>query len=204
MHFFLWLLFSCVSCFLHSTEEYQEPEEVATTEGLPSSLVNQSVCAITGEYTDSMLDVCIAGPEPLILSRTYASFAFDAWSYNHFEVFTLYEAYYKGVPSYLLALRRPSGARLGYVHEKQEHSKLKKLPFTLVPPVGLTNGGSILSGKTNVKNQKVHVDLDQKKAVARTGDGSHKFFKVGREIVRDGPFTSNCRRRRSMATAFAM
>lgn len=45
--FFILYLLSFFS--LYGLEEYTEPQEVATTEGLPSSLVNQAVCAISGE-----------------------------------------------------------------------------------------------------------------------------------------------------------
>jgi hypothetical protein len=78
--------------------EYQEPKEVATTEGLPSSLVNQSVCVISGEYTEAVQDIVLPGPEPLILQRFYGNQSRGnlgrAWSFNHGESLIVGDAIY--------------------------------------------------------------------------------------------------------------
>ncbi len=179
--FFFISFFSIFS--LYASQEYTEPREVATTEGLPSSLVNQSVCVISGEYIDSVLDAIIPGPEPLVVSRVYTSFSYaNPWSFNHYDNLILGNVLYEGIPSYLIAFRQPSGAQLDYVFEKKEgHQKLKKIPFKLVVPKGLTNGASVLSGKTNVKNQTLHFHPDEDLIVAQSGSGSRKIFKkIGR------------------------
>lgn len=183
MHQLLFFL-SFFSVFsLYASQEYTEPREVATTEGLPSSLVNQSVCVISGEYTDSVLDVMIPGPEPLMVSRIYTSFSSrKPWSFNHYDNLILGDVLYEGKPSYVIAFRQPSSAQLDYIFEKKEgFQKLKKIPFKLIIPKGLTNGASILSGKTNVKNQTLHFYPDEDLIIAQSGSGSRKTFKkIGR------------------------
>ena len=42
-----------------------EPKNVSTIEGLPSSIVNSSVCVISGEIHNSVQDAFVDGPEPL-------------------------------------------------------------------------------------------------------------------------------------------
>ena len=80
--FFLFAFLPLIGAIL----EYGEPQEVATTEGLPSSLVHQSVCAISGEYVDAIVDVIIPGPEPLVISRVYTSFCGEKpWNFNHYD-----------------------------------------------------------------------------------------------------------------------
>jgi hypothetical protein len=55
----LLLFLLCLSPFLifGSSFDLKETRDVATTEGLPSNLMNQSVCVISGAYTDSILDM---------------------------------------------------------------------------------------------------------------------------------------------------
>ena len=118
----LFLVILCLFSFfsLAATQEYVEPQDVATTEGLPSSLVNQSVCAITGEYTDSILDVTIPGPEPLVISRVYTSFSTNrGWFFNHYDKLILGNVNYEGAPAHIIVFRQPSGAQLDYISEKK-------------------------------------------------------------------------------------
>lgn len=175
--FFFLAFFSFFSLF--ASQEYTEPQEVATTEGLPSNLVNQSVCVISGEYTDSVVDVVIPGPEPLTVSRVYTSFSSrKPWSFNHCDNLILGNVSYQGVPSFLIAFRQPSSAQLDYIFEKREgYQKLKKFAFKLVVPKGMANGASILSGKTNLRNQTLHFYPDKELIVAQSGSGSRKMFK---------------------------
>ena len=89
-----------------ASSEYTEPQDVATTEGLPSSLVNESVCVITGEYTDSILDLVIPGPEPLTLNRVYTSFSGKSpWSFNNCDRLILENVFYNHSPSHLISFR---------------------------------------------------------------------------------------------------
>jgi hypothetical protein len=109
---FLFLCFFPLLALHGEVQDYFEPQQVATTEGLPSSLVNQSVCAISGEYTDSVVDLVIPGPEPLVISRVYTSATIEPWSFNHTEHFLLKEVRHGGESKHLITFRQPSGALL--------------------------------------------------------------------------------------------
>ena len=179
---FFFLLYVLSFFSLYGLEEYTEPQEVAATEGLPSSLINQAVCAISGEYTDSIVDLVLPGPEPLTISRVYTSFRIQKpWSFNHCDKLILGDVLYDHEPSYIVAFRQPSNAQLDYIFQKTDnYKKLKKIPFKLVVPKGLTNGASALSGKTNIKNQTLHFYPDDYIIIAQSGAGNRKTFeKVG-------------------------
>ena len=159
--------------------ENLEPQEVATTEGLPSSLVNQTVCVISGEYTDHVVDVILPGPEPLVISRTYNSFsAAKPWKFNHYEKLIVERGRYEDKPVDHVRLRQPTGAQLDYIFEKKSnYSKLKKLDFKLITPKGLTNGAVMLSGRTNIKNQALRYYPEEETIETISGAGSRKVFK---------------------------
>ena len=163
-----------------------EPQEVATTEGLPSSLVNQTVCAISGEYTDHVVDVILPGPEPLVISRVYNSFsAGKPWTFNHYEKLIVDYGRYEDKPVDHVRLRQPTGAQLDYIFEKKSnYKKLKKLDFKLITPKGLTNGAVMLSGRTNIKNQALRYYPEEETIETISGAGSRKVFKE--IVVEDG------------------
>lgn len=171
-------LFCYLAFNLHAIEDYVEPKEVATLEGLPSSLVDQSVCAISGEYTDTLVDLIIPGPEPLVFGRVYTSFSNEkSWWFNHCDRLIVDKVHYEGIPSYLIAFRRSSGAQIDYIYQIKEEPHQKKVPFTLVVPKGLTNGATILSGRTHIKNQSLHFYPEEEIIVSKCGAGNRKTFK---------------------------
>ncbi len=180
MHSFrlFFFLFSFFLLNLYALEEYFEPKEVATTEGLPSSIVNGCVCAITGEYIDSMVDLVLPGPQPLIISRVYNSFTEGLpWLFNSQDQVIMRDVYYKGKPSYVFSLQEASGAQLDYSADKNDTRK--RLPLDLIVPKGLTN--SNLSGKTNLKNQTIHYVRDEDLVIVKSGAGNRKYYKRNKE-----------------------
>jgi len=162
--------------------QYQEPKGVATTEGLPSNFVNQSVCVISGEYTDVVQDIVLAGPEPLVIQRTYSSQGRGGlgrgWSFNHHEKLIVGHAVYdKKEPILIMALRQPSGAQLDYIYPRSKEAlKKKDLQFRLLIPKGLTNGATTLSGRTNLRNQEVHFYPESETIVSISGAGNRRTF----------------------------
>ena len=72
---FLLTCFWTFCLFAADYNRFQEAPEVASTEGLPSSIVNGSVCIISGEYVDLAVDFVIPGPEPLVIARHYGSYS---------------------------------------------------------------------------------------------------------------------------------
>jgi hypothetical protein len=170
------LLFYLLTIFSNAiSEEYTQPHDVATTEGLPSSLVNRSVCAITGEYIDSVIDLVIPGPEPLTIHRMYASHSEQPWFFSHQQNVNAKTMLYEGKESSIFFLNQPSGSCLHYfVEANKKAHRIMDLDF--IKPKGLTNGSSILSGKTNLKNQKVRWQTKDQIIEVTTGSGSRKSF----------------------------
>jgi hypothetical protein len=141
------VLFLFIDLFLEGStplSDYEGAPEVATTEGLPSSLVNQSVCVISGQYIDSVIDLVIPGPEPLVMQRHYGNQADGNiggfWSFNHFARMAAGKALYqKEQPIWVLALREPSGSQFDYIYpQSREATKKKHLQFQLIVPSALS------------------------------------------------------------------
>ncbi len=163
---------------LFAVVEFDEPQDVATTEGLPSSLVGGCVCAISGEYTDSVVDLVIPGPEPLVISRVYNSFSGHCpWHFNHKEKILTEFGAYRNKAHHACYLYQANGARLNYICEAKKYTKDKMNEFEFVVPQGLTNGATALSGKTNLKNQRFYRSKHEVKVLS--GAGNVKFFEEG-------------------------
>ncbi len=118
--------------FLFSNESLKgnETAEVSATEGLPSNIANHSVCVISGEYVDSIVDVMLPGPEPLVISRHYASFSTGdkpGWFSNHADTLILSSGMYEEkFPVYVVSLRQPSFAQFDYFHAKTKEAQKKR------------------------------------------------------------------------------
>lgn len=168
--------------------EHQDPQEVSVAEGLPSNLVNQTVCVISGEYTDTVQDLVLPGPEKLVIQRFYGNKSHGSvgcgWCFNHGEKLVLGHALYgkNKNPIWIIALRQPSGSQLDYIHYKSKASlKKKDLRFDLLFPKGLTNGNTSLSGRSNLKNQEIHFYPDEEKIMTTSGAGNRRtFIRAGR------------------------
>lgn len=174
--------FICFSQFL-PIQGVESEESVATLEGLPSSIVNGSVCVITGDLTDSVLDLILPGPEPLVLSRNYSSRDCGGgygvgWHSNHVDCMKYESGRWDGKSSWLCQLVQPSGACLNYTHEDHKDNKYKtKLDLMFRKPKGLSNiSGSEISGRTNVKNQKIQFLPQKNNFDCINGAGNRRLF----------------------------
>ena len=143
--------------------------------------MNGSVCAISGEYVDSVVDLVIPGPEPLIIARHYGSHS--GWSYNHVDKIRIFSAYYNenDYLSTIMDIRHASGSRHNYFYPRtKDVENHKKLKFKFLMPKGFTNAA--LSGKSNMKNQKMYLDFDNRTIEAKSPAGDQSFFtRVSRE-----------------------
>ncbi len=166
------------------------PLSVVTTEGLPSNIVNQSVCVITGSYIDYEVDAFLPGPEPLIFSRSYSSLhskgLLGNWCSNHREAIWLKKGYENGHQTLCFLLAQPSGSIFYYKGLYPTH-KNKSYTFQLVHPKGLTNGATgEISGKSNIKNQKIVLLPDLEIVETTTGAGHVRTFKRLTKSKEDG------------------
>lgn len=147
---------------------------VATSEGLPSSIVN-GVCVISGEYVEHNRDMSIQGIAPLNLNRGYASKDPNSslsagWYWGMPDAICLSEG---NEASYAILIQ-PSGAKLGYKYKGKKEQGNQH--FLIDLPDGLTNASGNMSGKTNLRNQTVIHDRQNKRFIVKTGDGTQKIF----------------------------
>ncbi len=63
MNRLLSLIFLLLPFLAMSETTFDSPDNVASTEGLPNNLVNGCVCAISGEFVQSITEFVIPGPE---------------------------------------------------------------------------------------------------------------------------------------------
>lgn len=182
----LWLLhLFCVCVFASAaTEEDDHAPSIASTSGMASSLINDSVCAISGEYIDSEIDLILPGPEPLILRRIYSSsndsqaYLHDAWQLAHPSTLSIDRIIYvrdmRERKRYVGHLLEPSGSELIYRGRLPEHY-LGELAFK--PPKGLTNcAAGEISGRTNLRNQKLFIHHSRNYACVTEPNGNMRHF----------------------------
>ncbi len=189
----VWLVYCLWALCLYAEvpSDYEIAPEVTATEGLPSSLVNGSVCAISGEFSQSAIDIVMPGPEPLAMVRRYSNFSrgnFDTyWSSNHAGHMLLGDTLYKNNSVLIIGLRQQSSAQLDYQHPKEKNTlKKEEVPFELVVPKGFTNGAGRLNGQTSIKNQRVVYYPHKKKTVVTDGAGTQRTFRYLDRLTEDG------------------
>lgn len=153
---------------------------VAAMEGLPSNIVNGSVCAITGELIDYVLDAKLPGPETLVLTRSYSSSDKSGnygsgWNSNHADAIYYSIGVIDEKPYEICKLNQPSGASLCYTYRHHKDNEYKKtFHMNLKAPKGLSNG---CGGRKNLKNQKItrYQFIDQ--FICQTAEGNERLFK---------------------------
>ena len=159
---------------------------IASMAGLPNTIVNNSVCVITGDYVESSTDLTIKGPEPLHLSRNYSSsdnssgFLYDAWQLSTASTIEMEtSSEYKPenqqrYTAYSIVLSEPSGAQLLYT-QKPTISNTFDAKFH--KPKGLTNSGSgVICARTNLKNQTL--SHSGKSCIVTGAAGNIRHFKL--------------------------
>ena len=114
MNRLLSLIFLLLPFLAMSETTFDSPDNVASTEGLPNNLVNGCVCAISGEFVQSITEFVIPGPEPLVHTANYGSRFNWGWSWVNFETIRPFAGFYEGRTSSIYSLRQPSGAHLFY------------------------------------------------------------------------------------------
>lgn len=157
-----------------------KPQIVAVTEGDPSSFVSSCVNAVTGDFFVSQEDVTIEGLEPIHLKRFYVGGHTD----NKLAKWSLHPHLYTFIhPSRnMVHIPEPSGATLSYSTTK----KIKKGSEITFNPLninlhgkGLTNSAhGEISGRTNLKNNRVVLSADHSELKVYEADGSQRCYTV--------------------------
>lgn len=172
------------SAFVQAKDEV-ETTDIAATEGLPNTIVNGSVCVITGEYIDQETDFYLPGPEPLVFHRFYSSLDRKSgnlcsnWQINHRNFIQFDNAKYKGEEVISFKWVQSSTSRITYTALLDDLNRhhTKSTSFSLIKPKGLTNGGSSeISGRTNLKNQKVSYYPENQKVKVVSSSGRKHFL----------------------------
>ena len=163
-------------------QELQTPS-VELTEGLPNNIVNGTVSVISGEYVDSCVDFILKGPKPLVFSRTYSSYIrdgsfFRGWNNNICRGVTTYKSKRDNADSWALTLHQPHGSKFSFTHPlSNKTDQLRRVPFDLVVPKGLTKSLSELSAGQDIKNLKITYNNEKNIVVAKAGNGTRSVYR---------------------------
>ncbi len=172
----------------------------AEVEGDPSGVVAGCVNAITGTYSESEVDIAIAGSEPLSLQRFYCSADWTdgmlchGWTYNHARTACLT----REGPYYLIKASEATGGAVSYIGlwgSVRKGRTTQKKDYYATPDrgmhadqrlsewqKGLTNTGTgEISGRTNLKNQIAyyhpHKRVSEEKLLVHLCHGGERTFK---------------------------
>lgn len=147
---------------------------LADPSAMPSTLIDGRVNAITGHFTEVQQDLVVPGVHPFILERIY-SYGIDkgslayGWDHNHAEMLA---SQYGKRHNYIVT--KGKGTQLVYASRDKESRQ--SLHPDLIDK-GLTNCRGEISGKTNLKNNRVHQYADYGRSLT-TGSGTvSKFVK---------------------------
>lgn len=182
----LYVLFLLLTfCASTSASESEVRNELFSSSSLasfngPSTIVNDSVCIINGEFVDTQTDITLVGPEPLIFRRNYSSsdesswFMYKGWNLNYPSTIEM-DSRKDLTKKFTVCLAEPSGAKLLYAKEKDKKNDIQTL--LLENRKGLTNlGGGLISARTNLKNQTFQISKDTKSCIVRTSEGRVRTY----------------------------
>jgi RHS repeat-associated protein len=169
---FILLLIFFISA-IYADDEKSIPIE--NIDGGISSIINGCVSAISGDYLESETDIVVAGPEPLVFQRFYASSdysrgcLYNGWRHNHNSAAFVNRPllYRRGTTGRFL---EPSGRCAYYTYDSD---------FTLRTEdrIGVTNcGAGPISARTNGLNTEIHFLDNDPEIEVHTGDGTKRFF----------------------------
>ena len=172
---FLFLVFCIFANTAYCLDE-KDPS-TASVENEPSSLIEGTVSAITGELYLFDTDLVIQGAEPIIISRYYRSQKDDKWDF--FPQRKAQKISLDGKEYF--QVKEPNGCKLFYL--KKESRKVGKEKWTryevdlsLLPGLSNTSQG-IISSQSNRKNNYLDVDSKEKFLYLHCCDGTVRCYK---------------------------
>ena len=110
----------------------------------------------------------------------------SVWTINHRENIGPRDVIRDERLSRIIAYQQPSGAYIDFEYPKE--FKKEKIDLELIVPKGLTNGGSRLSGRTNIKNLKLLYRAKEDNMISVDGSGHIGTLKKA-GLRYDGLFT---------------
>lgn len=145
---------------------------VATAENEPNSLVEGVVSVITGDFYALEEDIVIQGAEPLTLKRCYIGLrGKGSWSFCQHATAVCNRTLK------FLKVREPNGTILTYAYDSKEETPTFFLQH--LKTKGLTNTGrGILSGQTNLKNQRIEMEKDWQAFTLFSPQGTRRIYRL--------------------------
>jgi YD repeat-containing protein len=180
MIFWLLLIFSFRMVDLRGMEDEVETHlPLADTDGVPSTLIDGCVSAITGDYIEFCKDLLLPGPEPLVFDRFYCSADYltaalhRSWRHNHDTELKLETT----VEGWLDGHYTDSSGRFGYYHGEKSKTGASLHWSTYYNKQATNIGFGKISAQTNVKNTKIEYFKESKSVEITTGDNTRRYFK---------------------------
>lgn len=163
-------------------------------EGMVDSLVGGCVSAISGEFVYSARDLTVAGPEPIILQRSYASgdntcsYFETGWQLSHpTELCIWIDKKYRydenneptSANKFCYALvSQASGACFEYKQPRPIKNSDRHCWLHLKSTKGLTNCSSMgISSKSNLLQQTVYYNRSTETCLVADGGGEERHFR---------------------------
>ncbi|MBT4444508.1 MAG: RHS repeat-associated core domain-containing protein [Waddliaceae bacterium] len=174
-------------------------------EFMPSSIVNNAVDAISGDYVAQYNDIVVPSIVPLAMSRSYRHYEkpsrsdsltrytiASGWNHPFYQMMEFIQD--DRHDHHYASIRTSSGSVLSYDGKgsvKKDNLSLQPMPHTY--KTVLTNCGSgVISGRTNLKNDILRGDRNSKQYAKRctltNGDGSEHLFRMCRYPSKTGKY----------------
>lgn len=147
--------------------QQQNPYPLSVTEGNISGIVDGCVSAVSGVYFESYTNLVMPGPEPLILTTSYASVPFYGWSKGMYSLVT-YEGdnYVEGTHFKKGAIKYIEATGAGQYYSPAKNSGIHYLHSML----NLSNYGR---GFTNSGRGEMSARTHPKNTVIKSGFNGH-------------------------------
>lgn len=197
MHYLLISFFLCIchQMAFGKTPNAKEQNDsavdisVINLEGEPNAIVNGCVCAITGAYIDSEVDLVVPGAQPIVIQRNFSGSkksTWGGWHLNHEASIFFYE--FNRDSEHIFRINSSEGSGVNFRYQCS-FVDTKAPPLTLMEndiEKGLTNCGSgVISGRTNHKNSQISPFKTRESGVLYwrmdVGSGAKRYFIQSKE-----------------------
>jgi hypothetical protein len=149
---------------------------IVDLEGIPTSVINHSVNAITGDYLMSRIDLTIGGAEPLFLERTYSC---NQLSSSNRNIFSRHWNFNHGGKMVKDRKTKKAYIMINGCTKFKKQNNVGYAPDFKVFRKGWTNCSSEMSGQTHIKNERLETAHKNHYATIRTGSVTvHHFKKI--------------------------